>query len=112
MINDMIETIRGDTLSFNFELEFTDRPQELDAAHFTCKKNLDDDSPLFQKSIGDGIRLVSHEDSKLIYSVRVAPNDTRDLAAGQYHYDLQIELNGDVFTVLVGILQIQDDITR
>ena len=37
------ELIRGDTLSFAFEVEFDEAPQKLEKADFTCKMNLDDD---------------------------------------------------------------------
>ena len=46
------------------------------------------------------------------YIVRIAPEDTKNLETGMYYYDLQIELNGDVFTVLNGALKIESDVTR
>ena len=39
-------------------------------------------------------------------------NDTENAEAGKYFYDLEIGANGDIFTIMHGILQIDDDITK
>lgn len=98
-----ISIIRGDTYSFNFIIE-----ELLDNAYFSCKKT----TYLFQKSLGDGISLVEETEEGKVYVVRVAPEDTHDIAKGNYYYDLQLEKNGDVFTPLIGRFKITDDITR
>ena len=48
MINNL-EMIRGDTLSFAFEVEFDEATKKLEKADFTCKANLDDEDVLFHK---------------------------------------------------------------
>jgi len=101
-----ISMVRGDTLSFG--MEFEDFDQDLETAFFTCKKNYDDDEPVFQKSIGNGITKV--DDGR--YVVRVAPEDTKDIEAGAYYYDLEIGANSDIFTILKGVLDIEPDVTR
>lgn len=106
-----LEMMRGDTLSFGIEIEFDESPQQLEKAFFTVKENKDDD-PIFQKSIGNGISYSKTEGNKLYYILRVEPTDTKDVDAGKYYYDLQIELNHDVFTVLYGALDIYDDVTK
>ena len=106
-----LEMIRGDTLSFAVEIEFDDKPQELEKAFFTCKKNLDDDDVVFQKALEDGITFRKQERNKMYYVVRIAPEDTKDIEAGHYFYDMQIELNSDVFTILIGALKIRNGIT-
>ena len=107
-----LEMIRGDTLSFAFEVEFDEAPQKLEKADFTCKANFDDNEALFHKELGNGINFSKQDGTKLYYIVRVAPEDTKDLEAGMYYYDLSIELNGDVFTILNGALKIEGDVTR
>ena len=107
-----LEVIRGDTLSFAFSLEFDSNPQMLEKANLTCRKNIDDSTPIFQKSLNNGIEFVKQERNKTFYSVRIAPEDTNDIDAGRYFYDLSIELNGDVFTIIHGMLIIENDITR
>ena len=107
-----LELIRGDTLSFAFEVEFDEAPQKLEKAAFTCKANFDDNDALFHKELENGINFSKQDGTKLYYIVRVAPEDTENLEAGMYYYDLQIELNGDVFTILNGSLKIESDVTR
>ena len=107
-----LEMIKGDTLSFAFEVEFDEAPQKLEKADFTCKANFDDNEALFNKELGNGINFSKQDGTKLYYIVRVAPEDTKNIEAGLYYYDLSIELNGDVFTILNGALKIESDVTR
>lgn len=100
-----LDLIRGDTLAFGFEVEGI---TEVDAAYFSVKNTVTDTEYVIQKSLNNGI---TKEDDG-VYSVRVAPSDTHDLEVGAYYYDLQIEKNGDVFTVLHGKLKVEADITR
>lgn len=96
---------RGDTLAFAVEIGGLD--QDLDTAYFSCKKELSDESYVFQKTLTDGISKV--ETGK--YRVRVAPSDTAGLELGTYYYDLQIGVNSDVFTILRGRLKITYEVT-
>lgn len=100
-----INVVKGDTLSFGIEIEGL--TQDLDTAYFSCKRTLDADEFVFQKSLGDGIT----KDSDGKYLVRIAPEDTAELDTGEYYYDVQIGLNGDIFTVLRGIFDILYDVT-
>ncbi len=104
MSNSNLSMVRGDTLSFGLQIEGLDGT--LDEACFTCKKNLNGEV-IFQKSIDDGI--VDAGDGK--YIVRVAPEDTAGVDPGKYFYDLEIRENGDVFTIMHGILSIEYDVT-
>ena len=107
-----IQMIRGDTLAFAVKITFDDSPQTLDSAYFTCKKNYSDDAPVFQKKLDNGIYLADSDEESLYYTIRVAPSDTKNLEAGQYYYDLQVSANGDVFTIIDGVLDIAWDVTR
>ena len=100
-----LKMIRGDTLAFGIEL---DGVTDVDAVYFSVKKTKFETEYILQKALNNGIAKI--EDGK--YSVRVAPSDTHNLEVGTYYYDLQIEANGDVFTVLYGALEIEADITR
>lgn len=105
-----IKNVRGDTYSIGFKTEGID--QELDNVYFTCRDNLTDESNvLFQKSLGNGITLVDQEENIYSYNVRVAPEDTRDIQSGTYYYDLQININDDIFTVMRGKFIIEQDCT-
>lgn len=102
--------VRGDTIAFGTEIGdengelITD---DLTAAYFSCKENATDTEYVFQKTLGNGI--VKSSTGK--YTVRVAPEDTKDLEPGVYYYDFQIEIDGDVYTPLKGKLTLEQDIT-
>ena len=99
-----ITMTRGDTLAFGVEI--IDLDQDLDTMFFTCKSSFDGDI-VFQKSLEDGISKVETG----LYRVRVAPNDTKRLEAGEYYYDLEIGVNSDIFTLLQGVLTLEHDLT-
>lgn len=99
-----INMVRGDTFSFGLELMQLD--QDLESAFLTVRKSFDGDF-VFQKSIGNGIEKVETG----LYGFRIAPEDTIDLEAGHYYYDVQIGLNSDKWTIVKGDLWIQHDAT-
>lgn len=96
---------RGDTISFGMEIEGLGK--DLETAFFTCKKNVTEGA-VFQKSLGDGI--TKQDEGK--YVVRIAPEDTENLEPGKYFYDLEIGANGDKFTILKGVLELERDYTE
>lgn len=105
-----IRMARGDTLSFGIQVcdeEGAPFGQDLDWAYFTCKSNRSDDRFLFKKSLAVGIS----KKGQGYYVVRVAPRDTASAKPGKYFYDLEIGCNGDVFTVMRGVLELMQDVT-
>lgn len=104
-----IRMVRGDTLSFGIQImDETGRPfkQELDNASFTVKLNVAD-KPLFQKTLANGISKTGNGE----YVVRVPPDDTKNAKAGKYFYELEIGVNDDSFTIMHGILELEQDVT-
>lgn len=111
MSDKYIRMTRGDTLSFNFQVYDTHGDpfsEYLHTAYFTVRSNRSDGRQVFQKSLWNGISTVGNG----LYVVRVAPEDTKDVKPGKYFYDLQIELHGDVYTVMKGVLEIEPDVTQ
>ena len=104
--NYQIDMVRGDSLSFG--LEFEGLGQNLDSADFTVKKDDSDATVLIHKDLSDGISKT--EDYK--YIVRLAPEDTADLDAGYYHFDMQVCVNTDIFTIMLGILVLEQGVTE
>lgn len=105
-----IRMTRGDTLSFGIQVydeEGAPFGQDLERAYFTCKSNRSDARYLFQKSLSDGVSKVGPG----AYTVRVDPSDTDSAKPGKYFYDFEIGCNGDVFTVMRGVLEIMQDVT-
>lgn len=105
-----LEVTKGDTLSFGVKLNKIN--QALDAAHFTCKTNFNDIKPIFEKHIDSGITLDHVNGEDYYYKVRITPEDTEMLECGKYYYDLQIEVNMDVFTIMKGIFTLDYDVTQ
>lgn len=105
------ELVKGDTLAFAVEIGFDEKPADAEEMLFTVKRNADDDN-LFQERLNHGIEKVAGVGNKLYYRVRVSPWDTEKLEAGAYHYDLEIRINGDIFTILNGLLIVENEITE
>lgn len=109
--NDLnLEMTKGDTLHFGIQIK--DLGQEIDTAYFSVKNNYDDETPIFRKSIGNGIELDHIEGNDYYYKVRVAPNDTKELEPKKYYYDLEINIGEDTFTIMKGILDVTFDVTN
>lgn len=103
-----ISMVRGDTLSFGFQITGLEgeRPDDI---FFSCKEHLEDDTFIFSISTADGIseRSYDAETDTLTYGVRVPPEATEDVAFGKYFYDLQLDINNDVLTLMKGKLSIE-----
>lgn len=107
MSDENITMIKGDTVSFNIIVKDDEgEAVTVDSAYFTAKKNPTDVTPSFQKSLGSGI---TQEDGVL--TVRIAPSDTASLYEGLYFYDCQIGIDSDKYTLLRGILSLEQDVT-
>lgn len=104
-----IQMVQGD--SFSFGMKITGIGQDLDTAYFTCKQTKDTSTKLFQKSIGNGITKDTERSTgdDRYYKVRIAPADTVNLH-GRYYYDFKIGTNSDVFTILTGVLDIEQSV--
>ena len=108
MQNQVITMVRGDSLSFGIQIYDQDKAlMDIEEAFFSCKKNINDSAYVFQKSIADGIERMELG----VYDVRVAPEDTAEIEAGRYFYDMQVRLNSDIFTIMKGVLEIEMNVT-
>lgn len=105
--NQNITMVKGDTLAFNVEVfDEAGQPITVDSAFMTCKEIPTGEDFIFQKTLSDGIT-----QSDGIMVVRVAPNDTKEIDAGEYFYDLQIGVGQDVFTIMIGTLSLMQNVT-
>ena len=101
-----ITMIRGDTLAFNVEiLDDNGDVVLVDSAEMICKKKPLEDDAIFHKTLGDGI-----QQSDGLLTVRVAPSDTSEADAGRYFYDFRVGIDEDVYTLMIGILTIEQDV--
>lgn len=107
-----IEMVRADTMSFGFQVQGLkgERPEFV---QFSCKNTLETEEYLFAVSLDDTIDFRSYDAEKdiLTYSVRIPPEKTAPLAEGRYFYDLELRVNGDVITLMIGRLSIIEQVT-
>ena len=105
-----MEMTRGDTFSgFEFGIEDDNGATlTLDAVSYTCRTDPEATDTVFQKTLNNGI--TRGQDG--MYRLKVEPADTADKPTGRYYYDLEITLQGDVFTPMKGRLNITWDATR
>lgn len=105
-----LEMIRGDTAFINFKI-ITEITLDLNLLDFnitfSVKQTPDSSGYVFQKSKNSVTQITTNT-----FSLRIAPEDTVDLVPGLYFYDLQITIFDDVFTISIGQLNLQADITR
>lgn len=91
--NNKIYLVRGDTFRATVNMKLGSEayvPQEGDYIRFALKKNYSDATPLLVKEIPNDTLILE-----------LAPEDTKPLAFGSYHYDIEITFaNGDVDTFI------------
>ena len=86
---------KGDTYSRDFTI--TDYEFDIDKVFFTIKNNSSDKRPVLQKTLNNGITLVSDEDGVKTYNILINATDTDNMKI-DYDYFFDIEL----FTTMVG----------
>lgn len=108
-----ISMVKGDTLTFGFQIQGLGG-QTPDEIHFSCKEDLEDDTFIFDRTLNNGVSFRSYDQEAdiLTYGVRVPPASTENIQEGLYYYDLQLELNGDVLTLMKGRLSVEWDIAE
>lgn len=112
-IKQNIEMVKGDTMMFNFQLVGVGK-QDLRNIRFTVRDHYDNDEVLFKCDLDDHITLVDHnkETDTRTYCVRVAPAKTETISIGRYYYDLELNIEDDIYTLMKGHLDITWQITR
>ena len=100
--------IRGDT--FSFDMVISDLEDPIDDIFFTVKENKDDLDYIIQKTLSnEEIQLVENFTDR--FNVKLNPQDTKDLEPGKYFYDLEVRVGNDIYTILMGTINIKMDIT-
>ena len=104
----MIIIYRGDTPTI--EVNVTDDDGVFDltgwAATLTCKINKSTLATLFQSVIAN---IPNPEEGTILFELT---SDNTDLTPREYVYDVQLTKDDKVHTILEGIIQIKEDITK
>lgn len=102
--------VRGDTLTIAFAIEadeVIDITSNDVAVDFSIKHTIQSTGYLVHK---DKSAVTTVADNSFV--LRVAPEDTANLAENYYPYDLQLTIGDDVFTIAIGNIHIIADVTR
>ncbi|MGN1352219.1 MAG: hypothetical protein ACI4VE_05555 [Clostridia bacterium] len=105
-MKNILSIVRGDTQALELEITDNNTPTTVDSIYFTVKNDTNTDEVLFQKKLNDGISLTDN-----IYNIIIDPSDTDELDYGRYAYDIEIIKNSVKKTILVGILEISEEVT-
>ena len=104
--NNTIQLTRGDTAYLNVTItNETDSSvyelQDEDTLTLTVKKSTKDTEFSFQKKVAGSL------------TIKIEPNDTKDLAVGKYKYDVQLNTaTGDVFTIIAAtVFEVLEEVT-
>ena len=104
-----LDIIRGDTVNIQFEVEsdtVLDLMSDDFKITFSLKRSATDNAYVFQK---DKTAVTSPADN--VFILRVAPEDTVNLIPGYYYYDLQLNIGTDVYTIAIGKIHLEIDVT-
>ena len=101
-----IELTRKNSFGFNFSIK--NLTEDLTSCFLSCKETPEDETYIFQKSLGNGIKKLDSGG----YYVKIEPNDTKDMDFTKYYYDLQITIGQDVYTPLKGRMYIRWNVTE
>lgn len=112
-VNQNIEMVRGDTLAFNFQLAGLGSRSAYEdlLITFAVAEHYDDES-IIEVTKDNGIALLEYDENKdtATFSVCVAPLMTKPLDLARYFYDLQIEDDANVITLMRGYLTLLYDV--
>ena len=104
------DVIRGDTINIQFEIE-SDTVLDLESDSFlitfSLKKAATDTAYVLQKNKSAVTKIADN-----VFILRIAPEDTTYLVPGFYYYDIQLQIGDDIYTIALGKLNLNIDITR
>lgn len=107
-----IQYYKGDT--YALKITFKNVAEDLTTAFFTVKENVDDETPLIEKSLGSGIELIDENfyRNEVVYKLQLQTEDSVNLQADfQYLYDLKVSVGNVVKTVISGVFIVRHCVT-
>jgi hypothetical protein len=114
MQQQQLTMFRGNTMVFDFAVTLGGNPVDLTGADiwFTAKTSPAASDVVFQKVVGQGITVADAANGTGL--IELVPSDTHGLGARtvQLYFDLEVEIAGAVYTVSVGRLVVEPDLTE
>lgn len=114
--NILFEFYRGDTYQRDFTVTGWSFP--ISKAYFTVKENTEKKNFVLQKTLDNGITLVSDEDGIKTYNLKICCTDTDKMKTDfDYTFDIEIHsngVNGEVLkkTIITGIVRLKGSATK
>lgn len=100
---------RGDT--FCVEIEVEGVVESANNLYFVLKQDFDSDEPLIINTLtNEGAQYLGEEDGSTYYEIYIYPEQTEELEPGQYYYEIKLDFDGAINTVLKGILKIEEEV--
>lgn len=112
-ITQNIDMVRGDTLAFNFQLSglgSREAYEELNV-RFAVAEDYNA-APEIEATTGDGIELLDYTGDVATFGVCLSPYMTEDMTPARYVYDLQINDETNVVTLMRGVLTLLYEVAR
>lgn len=106
----MLEFRRGDSFFFKFYRRYLSGEKIMTKAlkmWFTVKENANSKKILIQKILDDGITFTDDG----YYHVEIKPLDSKPLKYKKYVYDIQVENDGIVNTIILDKVKINQEVT-
>lgn len=107
-----ITMARGDLETRTFRVNGPDRSPFLNAfdnIYMTVKKFAEDKKYIFQKRLSDG-GIMQVDDG--VYQFTIMPDDTDGLAFGDYDFDIELVINGELKKTYLGVLHLTKEVTH
>lgn len=115
-MEEKFEFYRGDTYERDFTLTGWSFP--ISKVYFTVKENVKDKNAVLQKTLNNGITIVSDEGGVKVFNLMICCTDTDNMKTDyDYVFDIEIHssgVDGDVIkkTILEGVLRLKPSSTR
>ena len=105
-----LSIVKGNTLNFfvNFTLTDDEDIEDITEIYFSGKDKLTDSEYAFQLTLDNGITL---QEGTTKFLVSLSHEITSTLEVENYYYDLTFVMNGNVFTIMKGILKVEPNVT-
>ena len=98
--------VRGISFTLDLIIPELQNNTNLINLYFTVRDKNQNDKYIFQKNLLEGIVLIE----KSQYRITIDAEDTINLLLDKYNYDLKIEFDNNIFTIIKGTLIIKDGI--
>lgn len=115
-MNILFEFYRGDTYQRDFTVTGWSLP--ISKVFFTVKEDIEKKNPVLQKTLDNGITLVSDEDGTKTYNLTICCTDTEHMKIDtDYVFDIEIHsygIHGEVIkkTLTTGTLRLKGSATK